>query len=190
MKTIMVSIASVALWAAFAGSADAQCGAGAARQASLAPLLAFSEMPTLDARLTPSDAAADEPADDSIVGLWDVKFQQLSPGPPAFFDEGYDQFHSDGTEIMNDIPAPSTGNVCLGVFARTGPRSYRLHHVFWNFDAAGNVIGRGTWDSDITLDSSGNSYAGTWTMKNYNLAGTLLPPVLSGTLSAQRIKVQ
>jgi hypothetical protein len=56
--------------------------------------------------------------------------------------------------------------------------------------ATGTVIGRRTWDSDITLDKSGASYTGTWAMKNYNLSGILLPPVLSGTLAAQRITVQ
>jgi hypothetical protein len=190
MKTSMVSIGSVALWAALAGNANAQCGSGAGRQAHLSPLLSLSETLTLAARTTFSAEATEAPADDSIVGLWDVKFQQLSPGPPAFFDEGYDQFHSDGTEILNDIPDPASGNVCLGLFVQTGLRSYKLHHVFWSFDATGNVIGRGTWDSDITLDKSGASYTGNWTMKNYNLSGILLPPVLSGTLSARRISVQ
>ena len=113
-----------------------------------------------------------------------------APGPAAFFDEGYDQFHSDGTEVLNDIPAPSSGNICLGVFVKTGRLSYDLHHVFWTFDGSGNLIGRGEWDSNITLDKSGASYAGTWTVKNYTLSGVLLLPVYPGTMSAQRITAQ
>ena len=123
----------------------------------------------------------------SIVGLWDVQFSSQN----VLFDEGYDQFHSDGTEILNDVPNPAFGNVCLGVFSQTGPRTYALHHVYWNFDSTGTLAGRGIWDSTITIDASGNSYSGTWNMKNYDLGGNLitsgpLAPI-SGTLQATRI---
>ena len=126
----------------------------------------------------------------SIIGLWDAQF--FSQG--ALFDEGYDQFHSDGTEIMNDIPNPASGNVCLGIFVPSGPRNYLLHHVFWNFDNTGTIAGRGVWDSTLTMDKSGNSYTGTWIIKNYDLNGNLitsgpLAPV-SGTLQAARISAQ
>lgn len=189
MHRNVICFGLVVLGAAFAGRANAQCGSGAARQAPFAPLVSLAGPGLSEALPTRPLAAADDSAA-SIVGLWHVTFQQLSPGPPAFFDEGYDQFHSDGTEILNDIPAPVTGNVCLGVFVKTGARSYKLHHVYWNFDANGAVIGRGTWDSEITLDKSGNSYTGTWTIKNYTPAGVVLLPVLSGNLSALRIWVQ
>ena len=187
MHKTLVILCSVALLGAFAGSASGQCGAGAAGRA---PFLPQPQIQTLGAGSTVSAAAANGVADISIVGLWDTQWQQLSPGPAAFFDEGYDQFHSDGTEVLNDIPAPSTGNICLGVFVKTGWLSYALHHVFWTFDSSGNLIGRGEWDSKITLGKSGATYNGTWTVKNYTLSGVLLEPIYSGTMSAQRITVQ
>ena len=161
-KTSVILCCSVVLLVAFVGSASGQCGAGAAGQA---PFLPQPQIQISGAGATVSAAAANGVADISIVGLWDTQWQQLSPGPAAFFDEGYDQFHSDGTEVLNDIPAPSTGNICLGVFLQTGRLSYDLHHVFWTFDGSGNLIGRGEWDSKITLAKSGASYNGTWTVK-------------------------
>ena len=148
MHKTLVILCSVALLGSFAGSASGQCGAGAAGRA---PFLPQPQIQISGAGSTASAAAANGVADISIVGLWDTQWQQLSPGPAAFFDEGYDQFHSDGTEILNDIPAPSTGNICLGVFVKTGRLSYALHHVFWTFDGSGNLIGRGEWDSKITV---------------------------------------
>ena len=187
MHKTLIMLCSVALLGSFAGSASGQCGAGAAERAAFLPQ---PQIQALGAGTTVSASAANGVADPTIVGLWDTQWQQLSPGPPAFFDEGYDQFQSGGTEILNDIPAPSTGNICLGVFVNTGRLSYDLHHVFWTFDGSGNLIGRGEWDSKITLDKSGASYDGTWTVKNYTLSGVLLVPVYSGTMSAQRITVQ
>jgi len=46
-------------------------------------------------------------ADDSIVGFWDVRFL-LPTG--ELIDEGFDQFHSDGLEILNDNGAPQPAN--------------------------------------------------------------------------------
>src|SRR6516164_8310563 len=71
----------------------------------------------------------------AITGLWHVKF--LAGGQT--FDEGFDLWNSDGTEILNDIappqPANGSGTICLGVFKTVGPRTYKLRHPFWIFDA-------------------------------------------------------
>jgi hypothetical protein len=49
----------------------------------------------------------------SIVGLWTVTFNSNG----QVFDQGYDQWHSDGTEILNDTappqPANGAGTICL-----------------------------------------------------------------------------
>lgn len=91
----------------------------------------------------PAQKNLEDDDNDSIVGLWHVKF--LSGG--QLFDEGFDQFHSDGTEILNDTappqPANGAGTVCLGVFKKTGPSTYKLQHPFWIFDANGILAGTG-----------------------------------------------
>jgi hypothetical protein len=43
----------------------------------------------------------------SIVGLWDIRFL----AGDQVVDEGFDVWHSDGTETLNDTPPPVTGNV-------------------------------------------------------------------------------
>src|SRR5262245_23536045 len=74
---------------------------------------------------------------ESIVGLWHITF--LVGHGPDVFDEGFEQWHSDGTEITIDVAVPpAAGNICLGVWEKTGPRSVKLHHVGWNWDASVN----------------------------------------------------
>ena len=59
-----------------------------------------------------------EPERALIVGLWKVTF--TSGGQVT--DVGFDAWHSDGTETLNDV-SPISHNVCLGVWKQTGPRS-------------------------------------------------------------------
>ena len=66
----------------------------------------------------------------SIVGLWYVNYS--SGGQPLY--ESFDQWHSDGTELENPNLAPATGPLCVGVWKQVGARTFRLHHVGWNFD--------------------------------------------------------
>src|SRR5262249_31690758 len=56
----------------------------------------------------------------TIVGLWDM--QVIIDGQVV--DAGFDQFHADGNEVLNDTPPPATGAVCLGVYAQTGKRTF------------------------------------------------------------------
>ncbi len=129
-------------------------------------------------------AGAARPA--SIVGLWHVLF--VSGGQP--FDEGFDQWHRDGTEILNDTappqPANGSGTVCLGVFKKTGPGTYKLKHPFWSFDANGNLAGKGFINQDVTLDASGDSYHGSFIFDLYDLSGNLIFEA-TGELTAERI---
>jgi hypothetical protein len=122
----------------------------------------------------------------SIVGLWYVTF--VSGG--QVFDTGYDQWHNDGTEILNDTappqPANGAGTVCLGVYKQTQPGSIKLKHPFWAFDASGNFAGNGVISETIALDSEGNAYHGSFSYKVYDPSGNLIFST-TGTLSAQRI---
>src|ERR1700738_604361 len=141
-RVTIMTIATVVICGAFVSSARADCGLSARHK------LTALGVSNATARTNPmlADASAQEDRDsDSIVGLWHVIFKD-SGG--QFFDEGYDQFHNDGTEVLNDIPNPAFGNVCLGVYERNDrgePLTYKLHHVFWDFDSNGNLSGRGVW---------------------------------------------
>jgi hypothetical protein len=78
-------------------------------------------------------------SNDPIVGFWKVTFtaEGNTEGPPddTPIDSAYVQWHSDGTEIMNSGRPPQNGDICLGVWEKTGRSKYKLNHF-----ALGNVI--------------------------------------------------
>lgn len=133
-----------------------------------------------------------------IVGLWKFSFTATSPfvGP---FDAGYVQWHSDGTELMNSGRAPTTGDFCMGVWKQIGPSTYKLNHfgLSWAFDANAPVTGPGTGGAtfigpanireQVTVDRSGNSYEGTFTVVQYEPDGVTVVATVTGTVTATRI---
>ena len=134
----------------------------------------------LIAKLAASPAAAHG----TIVGLWDVTYTTSDNQP---FQESYDVWHSDGTEIETANVNPITGNVCVGTWKKVGSEIH-LHHVGWGFDTAGNLIGGFTVDDVIVLGAHGNTYSGSFDFKQYDTNGNLLLEV-TGTVSATRIGV-
>jgi hypothetical protein len=169
----------------FAATAQAQCLLSATSKLAYArPAIESAEPDAPQARSGQTTADAQESSDASIVGLWKTKF--IAGGQVV--DQGFDVWHSDGTEVLNDTPPPSTGNVCLGVWIKTGKSTYKLKHPSWNFDPAGNLIGTVVIREDVTVSNDGNSYKGTFTLDVFDLAGNRLDHA-NGTISAQRITV-
>jgi len=179
---IGLTIAIVAAWAVAPVPADASCKTGGIPSAR-AELMVHASVLVHEPAQTASES--DDP---SIVGLWHVLF--VSGGQP--FDEGYDVWHSDGTEILNDTappqPANGAGTICLGVYKKTGPRTYQLKHPFWMFDATATLVGTGVILEQVTVDLSGNSYSGAFEFSTYDLKGNLTFAA-SGDLKAERITV-
>ena len=181
----------------FAGHAQADCGI-TANQFSVLPRLAVATMPEAMSAASvakDTDAAASTPpsapedwqhssADPSIVGLWKTTF--TSGGQVV--DEGFDQWNSDGTEILNDDPPPQTGNVCLGVYVKSAMSTYKLKHPSWTFDANGNVNGTAIIRELVIVGRGGNTYQGTYAIDVYDLQGNHLAQ-FGGTISATRITV-
>jgi hypothetical protein len=151
----------------------------------------------------------DDPAldDVSIVGFWHVKFVSdgISTGIPggipkgAEVDAGYSQWHSDGTEIMNSGGrAPNTGDYCLGVWAKVGVRRYKLNHFGAAWDPtkgavgpagpAGELIGPGHIQEEVTLHPGGDSFTGSFSTDQYDESGNLLVH-LEGKITGTRINV-
>jgi hypothetical protein len=65
---------------------------------------------------------------DGIVGFWRVT-NVLPDG--TVFDEAFQQWHSDGTEIHYDAQIPAAqGNFCLGIWKKTGRSHYTLNHFY------------------------------------------------------------
>lgn len=145
--------------------------------------------------------------DVSVIGFWHVKFisdgvsSGLSPAPPAGaeVDAGYSQWHSDGTEIMNSGHfAPNQSNFCLGVWERTGPREYSLNHfaTFWDptmgtigpAGPEGELVGPAQVRESITVAPNGESFAGTFTIDQYDEHLNHLVH-LQGKITATRITI-
>jgi hypothetical protein len=121
---------------------------------------------------------------DRIVGFWAVTY--VLPGGTG---HGFQQWHSDGTEIHNaDAPA-AAGAICLGVWKKTGKHHYTLNHFFWASDPATDTVTTLIQlREEIDLDQGGNEHFGIVTFDNYDLNGKFLSH-LKGTVHATRITV-
>jgi len=135
-------------------------------------------------------AANQEGPDGRIVGFWKVKFvSQGTSGIPdgTTIDNGFAQWHDDGTEIMNSSRIPATGNICLGVWQKSGP-SYDLNHFGLSYDPAGNFIGPARIREHVTLSHRSDQYEGTFTIDQYDPSGNPLAHI-TGQVTAKRIDV-
>jgi hypothetical protein len=139
-----------------------------------------------------------------IVGLWQFTFASDGNDVAPFFihdgdplDEGYAEWHSDGTEIMNSSRDPATSNFRLGVYESTAVRSFHLNHFALSWDNSGRLcvpepgkpscfVGRTNIREDVTVDKPGDTYSGTVTIDQYDQTGQFMFR-LRGNVSARRI---
>ena len=139
-----------------------------------------------------------------IVGLWQFRFiSEGNEGAPPFIkdgtplDQGYAQWHSDGTEIMNSSRDPVTGSFCLGTWAPSGRLSFRLNHYALSWDNTGTFctpepgtsncfVGPTNIREEVTVNRRGDGYTGTFTIDQYDTAQHLMAH-LTGRIEAHRI---
>src|SRR5215469_4046960 len=185
-------VACIAVCGILAGSARAQCGSAARKAAVLTPGLQISpdfatSSPRASSQTGFTPAQNDDSSEITITGLWKVVF--VSGGVTV--DVGFEQWHSDGTEMLNDTPPPASGNVCLGTWEKTGPQTYSLVHPAFNFDSTGTtVVSIFIERVQAVIAPDGNSFTGTFTWDSYDFSGNPLPGThLAGTVSGTRITV-
>jgi len=140
------------------------------------------------------DEDAATPHGPTIVGTW--KEHWISEGSDGIpdgteVDAGYASWHSDGTEInVSGLRPPVTGDVCLGVWIKTGPRTYQLNHFGISYDATGvNLVGPARIQQWLTIDPKGNSTPGKFTIDQYDEAGNLLGHV-QGNVIGTRVTME
>ena len=135
------------------------------------------------------------PGEVGIVGMW--RFQLLAPNG-AVVDDGYVQWHSDGTEIQNSgLHAPITSNFCLGVWKQVGPNSYKLNHFPLAWDATGQSPANAIQLTETVKLTDKDHYTGTFTLNVYlwtttdslNVAAGGPVATVSGTITATRVTV-
>lgn len=120
----------------------------------------------------------------SIAGLWHVIYTTSDNEP---FQESFDMWHSDGTELESANVTPLIGNFCMGTWAQIGSQVH-LHHVGWGYDDFANLVGPFSLDDLIVVSNHGNSYSGSFDFKQYDTLGNLVQEI-TGTLTADRIGV-
>ncbi len=177
VRSLFVATAALAAASAFAPAAWAGCGVNAE---------------TLKKHASWTSGAADggvlipiNLGQGTIVGMWNVTL--TTPGGP--FDWGYQVWHDDGTEIMNSgIHSPASENFCMGVWAQTGPFSYRLNHFALGYDpVSGTLAAKINLKENVTVDGKANSFAGSFTADIYPVGAPAQH--VSGQIVGQRITV-
>jgi hypothetical protein len=133
----------------------------------------------------------------SIVGMW--SFQFISMGNtthnPSIADGtqllwGYNQFHSDETEILNaGSRSPAQQNFCLGVWQKTGDFTYQVNHFALNYNATtGALLGKIIVVEMVTVSPGGTAFSGTFVETVFDTTGKQTDQ-LTGQIKAQRITV-
>jgi hypothetical protein len=145
-------------------------------------------------RLPPATHAGIDPNSEfespAIVGLWHVIY--TNSADQSTFNDTFDTWHSDGTEFESAFLAPAGGDVCVGVWKRTGARGVKLHHIGWLFNPGtptATATNTFTLDEEVAVAPDGKSYSGRFTFKVWNLDGTPTPVEVTGTMAATRITV-
>ena len=202
-RLLSVTFLAAAVLAASAIEARAACMApGASKPAALTGAAKLARPGT-----APSLAAAGQGAGSNgggpIVGQWQVVMTAFPGTSNEFvYDFGFQQFHSDGTELMisGGVP-PTIGNVCIGAWERDAGGVIRLRHMTWNW-AGNEVLGdlpTGYFLLEVVLraNTQGTAYAGTWRAASFDLGagplgsgGPAQPnSEFEGTLHAVKISV-
>jgi hypothetical protein len=181
MKRHALTAAALALSAMLPVRASADCGGRLDRlqPATMAPADGQGVRNTEGRRLLPSF-----PDDPSIVGLWSVTLTSAG----SVIDVGYDAWHADGLEILNDASSISH-NVCLGVWKQTARRTFELKHPALRFDASGNLIGTLVLRETNVVNRAGDRFSGTFTIEFFDLSGTSVFTG-SGEIAGTRITVE
>jgi len=133
--------------------------------------------------------------DAGIVGMW--RFQLVAPNG-ALVDDGYAQWHSDGTEIQNSgVHAPITSNFCLGVWKQVGRDTYQLNHFPLAWEMTGQSPANEIQITETVKLTDENHFTGTFTLKVYvwpstdSLVVSPSTPVatVTGSVTATRVTI-
>jgi hypothetical protein len=143
-----------------------------------------------------------------IIGMWHVKLTARSvSGAPipvgTEIDAGFQQWHSDGTEMLNSGRPAANSNFCMGVWEQVGPRTFKLNHFAISYtqgpapDAqsgpTNTLVGPTSIVEEVTVSANGNTYTGTFTITDYKEIDTShgnslsWQDTISGTITGTRI---
>ena len=150
----------------------------------------------------------DDQRNTSIVGMWRITLVSDGTAYPAHIpfgavvDFGTQQWHSDGTEfLISGGKAPSTGDVCMGVWEQTGHRTYKLKHIGLAYASSDTpaaqggpvvpaaFVGPGLIRQVVTVSASGKTFEGTFTIDQYAKDEVTLLQHIAGKVVGTRVTV-
>ena len=206
LRVMAAGLAVVCLGAAFARQADAGCLDFKAPKKSVSwqtPGEYFGSMSLtkVSAEVSSDDEWYWEPSVHKapIVGLWSFKYiskgnsKTLGIPDGEIIDGGATTWFADGNEsTLSGVRAPDTGDVCLGVWKRTGEWTYELNHLGLSWDPVKKEYGGPAFiKQKVTLAENKNSYSGTFTIDQLDPDGkkSALPALIKGTIVATRVTI-
>jgi hypothetical protein len=209
MRSTNLRVAAAAAFAVVlvAASAGAQC-IGAAGWKAMAKPAAWSGS-NGGARLI---RAGQEPVNPfaSIVGMWHVKLVATAvSGAPvpvgAEVDAGFQQWHSDGTEMLNSGRPAANSNFCMGVWEQVGLNTFKLNHFAISYTQgptpdpssgpSNTLQGPTSIVEEVTVSPDGTTFKGTFTIMDYKESsptpGSTISwlDTISGTVTGTRVTV-
>lgn len=185
LEATAAALMAIGLFSVMAPRANAQCAISPTGLQAVDPLPNLAPAQTQAQRDPTSADTSQSPTRDnaSIVGFWKVTF--TSGG--QLVDQGFGQWHSDGTEILSDTAnGPAHGNLCMGAWVKTGPRTYKLNHLGLTFDLSGALTGTTQTRQQITVAHGGNTYSGSFGIDFFDLGGNTIMH-LDGEVAGTRI---
>lgn len=117
-----------------------------------------------------------------IVGMWHVKlvatFVSGAPVPVgAEVDAGFQQWHSDGTEMLNSGRPAANSNFCMGVWEQVGLNTFKLNHFAISYTQgpppdpqsgpSNTLQGPTSIVEQVTVSPDGKTFKGTFTIIDY-----------------------
>lgn len=127
---------------------------------------------------------------ESIVGFW--RYAMVSQGTDGIpdgtiIDQGFSQWHSDGTEITNNASrAPATSDLCLGAWKKVAGQRYTLSHYGISWDTNNNFVGLAHITQNVTVSRGKDSFLGTFTIDQFDQSGNTLIHI-QGNITGTRI---
>ena len=210
MKTGLTTVAGVLAMAMISAAAGAQCVSALGWKAMAKP--AAWTGTNSGARLM---RAGYQPAGQEfvnplapIVGMWHVKLTATSvSGAPvpvgAEVDAGFQQWHSDGTEMLNSGRPAANSNFCMGVWAQVGLNTFRLNHFAISYTQGpapdpqsgptNTLQGPTSIVEQVTVSPDGKTFKGTFTITDYKETDTPQGSsiswldTISGTIAGTRV---
>jgi hypothetical protein len=186
MRSPFVVLSVVVVSVLLAAEARANCGSFAAKTGTALAAAQGLARASSSAKAPDVVPETKDKGEKEIVGLWETAFLQ----DKMVVDRAFETFTTDGNELLVDTTPPTFGNVCNGVWASLGHRTYRIKHPSWIFaDDSITLKGTALLKTKLVLNKNGNEFTGQITILFYDLDGMPTDPPLTFDLKGTRIVV-